>query len=84
MDSPDPTQAVSDATILAYMQRQLASGRVKPAVLVPLTKKALAGASHEQIVRCFNQLNSVPRHGPQQHRGRGLIASTPSAVRAIP
>lgn len=84
MDAANQPEPIGDETILAYMQRQLGSGRVKPAVLVPLTKKALAGASHEQIVRCFNQLNSVPRHGPQQHRGRGLIASTPSAVRAIP
>lgn len=59
MDSPDQTQAVSDETILAYMQRQLGSGRVKPAVLVPLTQKAFAGASHEQLVRCFNQLDSA-------------------------
>jgi hypothetical protein len=59
VDSPDQTQAVSDATIQAYMQRQLASGRVKPAVLVPLAQKAFAGASHEQLVRCFNQLDSA-------------------------
>ena len=59
MDSPDPTQAVSDATLLAYMQRQLASGRVKPAVLVPLAQKAFAAASHEQLVRCFNHLDSA-------------------------
>lgn len=59
MDSPDQTQAVSDETILAYMQRQLGSGRVKPAVLVPLAQKAFAGASHEQLVRCFNQLDSA-------------------------
>jgi hypothetical protein len=59
VDSPDQTQAVSDETILAYMQRQLGSGRVKPAVLVPLAQKAFAGASHEQLVRCFNQLDSA-------------------------
>jgi hypothetical protein len=59
VDSPEQTQAVSDATILAYMQRQLGSGRVKPAVLVPLAQKAFAGASHEQLVRCFNQLDSA-------------------------
>lgn len=41
------------------MQRQLASGRVKPAVLVPLAQKTFAAASHEQLVRCFNQLDSA-------------------------
>lgn len=52
-----PHSTVSDAQVLAYMERQLRSGRVKPAVLVPLTQKAFAEASHEQLLRCFNQLD---------------------------
>jgi hypothetical protein len=59
VDGIDQTEPISDATILAYMQRQLGSGRVKPAVLVPLAQKAFAEASHEQLVRCFNQLDSA-------------------------
>lgn len=59
MDGTDQPEPISDQTILAYMQRQLGSGRVKPAVLVPLAQKAFAGASHEQLVRCFNQLDST-------------------------
>jgi hypothetical protein len=52
------TAAVSDADVLAYMQRQLRSGRVKPSVLVSLTQKEFADVSHERIVQCFNQLDS--------------------------
>lgn len=48
----------SDADVLAYMQRQLRSGRVKPSVLVSLTQKTFADVSHERIVQCFNQLDS--------------------------
>ncbi|UVE17825.1 hypothetical protein NVV93_00025 [Pseudomonas sp. LS44] len=44
--------------ILAYMRRQLSSGRVKPAVLVVQTQQAFPEASHELIVACFNQLDS--------------------------
>ena len=44
MDATDQPEPISDATILAYKQRQLASGRVKPA---------------KRIVRCFNQLDSA-------------------------
>jgi hypothetical protein len=53
-----PGRVVSDTQLLAYMERQLRSGRVKPAVLVPLTQKAFAEADHEQILRCFSQLDS--------------------------
>jgi len=52
------TAAASDAEVLAYMQRQLRSGRVKPSVLVSLTQKEFADVSHERIVQCFNQLDS--------------------------
>lgn len=63
MSSEQPPEhshsAVSDEQLLAYMERQLRSGRVKPAVLVPLTQKAFAEADHEQLLRCFNQLDSA-------------------------
>jgi len=56
---PEHSQGVvSDEQVQAYMERQLRSGRVKPAVLVPLTQKAFAEASHEQILRCFNRLDA--------------------------
>lgn len=53
-----PNSPASDADVLAYMQRQLRSGRVKPSVLVSLTQKTFADVSHERIVQCFNQLDS--------------------------
>lgn len=53
-----PSSPASDADVLAYMQRQLRSGRVKPSVLVSLTQKTFADVSHERIVQCFNQLDS--------------------------
>lgn len=59
VDQPSPTEPASDEEILAYMQRQLRSGRVKPAVLVPLTQKAFAEVPHERIVACFNRLDSA-------------------------
>jgi hypothetical protein len=58
MDEPSQTEPVTDEEILAYMRRQLRSGRVKPAVLVPLTQKAFADVPHTRIVQCFNQLDS--------------------------
>jgi hypothetical protein len=58
VEEPRQTAAVSDADVLAYMQRQLRSGRVKPSVLVSLTQKEFADVSHERIVQCFNQLDS--------------------------
>ena len=58
MEETRQTAAVSDADVLAYMQRQLRSGRVKPSVLVSLTQKEFADVSHERIVQCFNQLDS--------------------------
>lgn len=59
MDEPSQTTPASDEEVLAYMQRQLRSGRVKPAVLIPLTQKAFTEVSHERIVQCFNQLDSA-------------------------
>lgn len=59
VDQPTPATPGSDEEILAYMQRQLRSGRVKPAVLIPLTQKAFSEVSHERIVQCFNQLDST-------------------------
>ena len=59
MDQPSQTTPASDADVLAYMQRQLRSGRVKPGVLVSLTQKEFADVSHERIVQCFNQLDST-------------------------
>lgn len=53
-----PSSPASDADVLAYMQRQLRSGRVKPSVLVSLTQKTFADVSHERIAQCFNQLDS--------------------------
>lgn len=53
-----PSSPASDTDVLAYMQRQLRSGRVKPSVLVSLTQKTFADVSHERIVQCFNQLDS--------------------------
>ncbi|SFI38307.1 hypothetical protein SAMN05216206_2077 [Pseudomonas guineae] len=53
-----PTNNVSDDDVLAYMNRQLGSGRVKPSVLVSLTQKTFTDVSHERIVQCFNQLES--------------------------
>lgn len=58
MDEPSHTTAASDAEVLAYMQRQLRSGRVKLSVLVSLTQKEFSDVSHERIVQCFNQLDS--------------------------
>ena len=58
MEETRQTAAVSDADVLAYMQRQLRSGRVKPSVLVSLTQKEFADVSHERIVQCFNHLDS--------------------------
>lgn len=59
MEEPSQTAPISDADVLAYMQRQLRSGRVKPSVLVSLTQKEFADVSHERIVQCFNQLDSA-------------------------
>lgn len=58
MEEPSQPTPASDADVLAYMQRQLRSGRVKPNVLVSLTQKEFADVSHERIVQCFNQLDS--------------------------
>lgn len=58
MEETRQTPAASDADVLAYMQRQLRSGRVKASVLVSLTQKEFAYVSHERIVQCFNQLDS--------------------------
>jgi hypothetical protein len=58
MDQPNQAEPATDEDVLAYMQRQLRSGRVKPAVLVPLTQKTFAEVSHERIVQCFNRLDS--------------------------
>jgi hypothetical protein len=58
MDQQDPPSTASDEEVFAYMQRQLRSGRVKPAVLVELTQKAFADVSRERIVDCFNKLDS--------------------------
>lgn len=58
MDKQNPPGPVSDEEVFAYMQRQLRSGRVKPAVLVELTQKAFADVSRERIVDCFNKLDS--------------------------
>ena len=52
-----PPNTLRDDDVLAYMNRQLRSGRVKPSVLVSLTQKAFADISHERIVQCFNQLD---------------------------
>lgn len=57
VEDTNPTPADSDAEILAYMQRQLRSGRVKASVLVNLTEKTFANVNHERIVQCFNQLD---------------------------
>lgn len=59
MNDTDQAEPTSDEEILAYMQRQLRSGRVKPAVLVPLTQKAFAEVPHARIVACFNRLDSA-------------------------
>lgn len=58
MEQASQPAAASDADVLAYMQRQLRSGRVKPSVLVSLTQKEFVDVSHERIVQCFNQLDS--------------------------
>lgn len=58
MSEQNPPSTASDEEVFAYMQRQLRSGRVKPAVLVELTQKAFADVSRERIVACFNQLDS--------------------------
>lgn len=58
MEQASQLAAASDADVLAYMQRQLRSGRVKPSVLVSLTQKEFVDVSHERIVQCFNQLDS--------------------------
>ena len=59
VDPANPAELPTDEEILAYMQRQLRSGRVKPAVLVPLTQKTFAEVPHERIVQCFNRLDSA-------------------------
>ncbi|NQD94436.1 hypothetical protein HP532_17475 [Pseudomonas sp. CrR25] len=58
MDEQDQSDPVADDEVFAYMQRQLRSGRVKPAVLVELTQKAFANVPRERIVHCFNLLDS--------------------------
>lgn len=58
MEEPSQPTPISDADVLAYMQRQLRSGRVKTSVLVSLTQKEFADVSHERIVQCFNELDS--------------------------
>ena len=58
MEQNSQIAAVNDTEVLAYMQRQLRSGRVKPSVLVSLTQQQFADVSHERIVQCFNQLDS--------------------------
>ncbi|WP_090387808.1 hypothetical protein [Pseudomonas anguilliseptica] len=58
VEQSNQTPPASDADVLAYMQRQLRSGRVKTSVLVSLTQKEFADVSHERIVQCFNQLDS--------------------------
>lgn len=57
MEEPSQPTPVSDADVLAYMQRQLRSGRVKSSVLVSLAQKEFADVSHERIVHFFNQLD---------------------------
>lgn len=59
MEEPSQSSTYSDTDVLAYMQRQLRSGRVKPSVLVNLTQKTFAEVSHERIVACFNQLDDA-------------------------
>jgi hypothetical protein len=59
MENSSPISHINDAEVLAYMQRQLGSGRVKPSVLVSLTQQRFADVSHERIVQCFNQLDSA-------------------------
>jgi len=59
VDETRPTIGASDADVLAFMQRQLRSGRVKTSVLVSLTQKEFADVSHERIMQCFNQLDST-------------------------
>jgi len=59
VEESSQTATASDAEVLAYMQRQLRSGRVKPGVLVSLTQTAFADVSHERIVECFKQLDST-------------------------
>ncbi|MFI8744469.1 hypothetical protein ACIGKL_04850 [Pseudomonas sp. NPDC077186] len=49
---------ISDEEVLAYMQRQLGSGRAKSAVLVELTQQAFPEVSRARIVHCFQQLDS--------------------------
>lgn len=58
MDEPSQATPASDEEVLAYMQRQLRSGRVKPAVLVVLTEKNFPDVERERIIRCFNALDS--------------------------
>lgn len=57
MDERDQPEPVTDEEVLAYMQRQLRSGRVKPAVLMDLTQKAYAEVSRERIVHCSTSWN---------------------------
>ncbi|MOA65332.1 hypothetical protein D3C78_1916770 [compost metagenome] len=58
MRDEDAAGPATPERILAYMRRQLSSGRVKPTVLVAQTQLAFPEASHEFIVACFNQLDS--------------------------
>ncbi|TWC36945.1 hypothetical protein FBY03_10812 [Pseudomonas sp. SJZ079] len=58
MSAQDQSEPATDAEVFAYMQRQLRSGRVKPAVLVDLTQKAFPEVSRERIVHCFGELDS--------------------------
>jgi hypothetical protein len=59
MSEQNQTEPATDAQVLAYMQRQLRSGRVKPAVLVDLTQKAFPQVARERIVHCFGELDSA-------------------------
>jgi len=55
----NPQPPVTDEDLLAYLQRLLGSGRVKPVLLVDTAQKAFPDVERERIVQCYNKLDST-------------------------
>lgn len=58
MAQQDQAGPVTDEDVLAHMQRQPRSGRVKPAVLVERAQTTYPDDSRERIVQRFKLLDS--------------------------
>lgn len=58
MAQQDQAGPATDEAVMAHMQRQLRSARVKPAVLVERAQKTYPDVSRERIVQRFKLLDS--------------------------